>query len=101
MRRVRPSFVAHLDFAGGHPAAAREVAMAMAEGLGILRPEVQKEMGRLLTQARAVVSTHVDWEGMCDGCLTYWARWAPYPCESARWASAVLESCDAPGRIGP
>jgi hypothetical protein len=44
-------------------------------------------------RARAVLAVHIDWDGLCEGCLTCWARLAPFPCAHARSARLVLASC--------
>jgi hypothetical protein len=43
-----------------------------------------------LQVARQVLLIHVDDRGMCLGCAEMWARLAPSPCPSARWAEQVL-----------
>ncbi len=47
-------YTLHLDFAADSPAAARELAVTLAEGLGILRDEVQTYSARLSAGARWV-----------------------------------------------
>jgi hypothetical protein len=45
----------------------------------------------VLDRAVTVLATHVDHDGVCDGCVQMWARLAPFPCEQRRWAMAVSE----------
>lgn len=47
-------------------------------------------LARLTAKAAAVAAGHVDEGGICRACLHDSARLAPVPCESARWATAVL-----------
>lgn len=43
----------------------------------------------LLAHAGALIASHTGRGGICAGCLEWWARLAPVPCEQARWAQAV------------
>ncbi len=53
-------------------------------------------LARLTAEAAAVAACHVDEGGMCRACLSDAARLAPVPCESARWAMAVLAAYGRP-----
>lgn len=47
------------------------------------------DVRELLACAEAVIASHTSRDGICAGCLDWWARLAPVPCEQARWAQAV------------
>lgn len=57
-------------------------------------------LARLTAEAAAVAACHVDEGGMCRACLRDAARLAPVPCESARWATAVLAAYGCPHDSG-
>lgn len=47
-------------------------------------------VARTLAVAAEVLRRHTpDRGGWCLGCLSLWGRLAPYPCETAKWATAV------------
>lgn len=54
-----------------------------------LSPDVT-DASDVTEQARTLVAVHVGREGMCEGCLSMWARLAPHPCQWAQWARAWL-----------
>jgi hypothetical protein len=51
----------------------------------------------VVADARAIVDRHTEADGMCRGCIEQWARLAPYSCEQARWATAVIKRLTATG----
>lgn len=55
-----------------------------------LTPPYLSSQADLAEQVRAVVAVHVEREGMCEGCLSIWARLAPHPCQWAQWARGWL-----------
>jgi hypothetical protein len=66
---------------------------------GGARPTPDRASGDLvplIRVAKAVAASHVGAGGICKSCLEDLARLAPVPCESARWAVAVLEAYDFP-----
>jgi hypothetical protein len=69
---------------------------AMPFAAGTLAERDAHAMRDMLTRADAVLATHLNWKGMCDGCVQIWARLAPLPCEQRRWAMAVIERYDKP-----
>jgi hypothetical protein len=53
-------------------------------------PADRDGIARTLAAADEVLRQHVpDAGGTCWGCLNVWGRLAPYPCQQARWATAV------------
>lgn len=51
-------------------------------------------VARLLADATTTAQVHVAEDGLCRGCATVWARWAPWPCTQAQWARSVLSEYD-------
>jgi hypothetical protein len=56
-------------------------------GLRSAAPETPSD---LADEVRMIVVVHVERAGMCEGCLSMWARLAPHPCQWALWARAWL-----------
>ena len=52
-------------------------------------PDLPK-LAEVTEQANQVAALHVERDGMCEGCLSVWARLAPYPCQRMLWARAWL-----------
>ncbi|WP_026321357.1 hypothetical protein [Salinispora fenicalii] len=61
--------------------------LSVAVGAETTLPEIRE----LLACAEAVLASHTNRGGICAGCLDWWARLAPVPCEQSRWAQAVRE----------
>jgi hypothetical protein len=55
-----------------------------------VEPVDRDGIARTVAAAEELLRHHVpDAGGTCWGCLEWWGRLAPYPCEQARWAAAV------------
>jgi hypothetical protein len=55
----------------------------------------EKGTDRVVAFAASVLRYHTpDADGWCLGCLTFWGRLAPFPCQQARWALAVRAAYD-------